>query len=115
MALTNALFGCYTDPRGIAPLHNRIQIGRWDRERPRRRGAEGESKSSQAKGPVPDDTPKRPDGSARPPKVQPPAREGISQVTQRGHKISRAGGLVSFFAAKKEKYPIFYLNKEEKS
>ena len=48
--------------------------------------AEGERRSSQAKGPVSDDAPKRPGGSARPPKVQPPKAEGISQVTQRGTK-----------------------------
>ena len=44
--------------------------------------AEGERRSSQAKGPVSDDAPKRLGGSARPPKVQPPKAEGISQVTQ---------------------------------
>ena len=48
--------------------------------------AEGERRSSQAKGPVSDDAPKRLGGSARPAKVQPPKAEGISQVTQRGTK-----------------------------
>ena len=48
--------------------------------------AEGERRSSQAKGPVSDDAPKRLGGRARPPKVQPPKAEGISQVTQRGTK-----------------------------
>ena len=70
--------------------------------RDRSGGAEGERRSSQAKGPVPDDTPKRPDGNARPPKVQPPIAEGISQVTQRGHKAVKSG-FVSFFAAQKER------------
>ena len=43
-------------------------------------GAEGERRSSQAEGPVPDDTPKRPGEDTRPPKVQlfPPQREGES-------------------------------------
>ena len=73
------------------------------------RGAEGERRSSQAKGPISDDTPKRPDGNARPPKVQPPAGEGISQVTQRGHKAVMSG-FVSFFAAQKRSMIL----KEEK-
>ena len=68
--------------------------------RDRSGGAEGERRSSQAKGPVPDDTPKRPDGNARPPKVQPPIAEGISQVTQRGHKAVKSG-LCPFLLPKK--------------
>ena len=52
-------------------------------------GAEGERRSSQAKGPVPDDTPKRPGSKSEHPTTEgatSPAGKGISQVTLRGHK-----------------------------
>ena len=101
--LTKMVFRCYTRcMRGLLSpkkVHIDRTMGSGETAAG---GAEGERRSSQAKGPVPDDTPKRPDGNARPPKVQPPIAEGISQVTQRGHKAVKSG-FVSFFAAQKER------------
>jgi len=64
------------------------------------RGAEGERRSSQAKGPVPDDTPKRPGGDTRPPKVQLfPWGKGNLSGNSTGAQSWLNSSFVPFFAA----------------
>ena len=88
--LTKMVFRCYTRcMRGLLSpkkVHIDRTMGSGETAAG---GAEGERRSSQAKGPVPDDTPKRPGSKSEHPTTEgatSPAGKGISQVTLRGHK-----------------------------
>ena len=88
--LTKMVFRCYTRcTRGLLSpkkVHIDRTMGSGETAAG---GAEGERRSSQAKGPVPDDTPKRPGSKSEHPTTEgatSPAGKGISQVTLRGHK-----------------------------